>query len=150
MKDVPVTMAAVALGSNIEPRRGYLEKALARLGALDGTRLVAAGPVTETEPVDVPEEFSDLRFLNQVALFETTLGAYEFSRAMHAIEDDLGRVRGPVRNTPRTIDIDLVDFGGMVSRDPELTLPHPRWRERDFVRIPLTELYGTLRMETPS
>ncbi len=142
MKEVRLTMAAVALGSNIEPRREYLEKALARLGALEGTRLVAASPVIETEPVDVPEEFKNLLFLNQVALFETALGAYEFSRAMHAIEDDLGRVRGAVRNAPRTIDIDLVDFGGMVSRDPELTLPHPRWRERDFVRLPLMKLYG--------
>lgn len=136
---IPV-QASVSLGSNIEPRREYLEKALARLGALEGTRLVAASPVMETEPVGVPEEFANLRFLNQVAVFETTLGPYEFSRAMHAIEDDLGRVRGPVRNTPRTIDIDLVDFGGLVSDDPELTLPHPRWFERDFVRVPLEEL----------
>jgi 2-amino-4-hydroxy-6-hydroxymethyldihydropteridine diphosphokinase len=58
---------------------------------------------------------------------------------MHAIEDDMGRVR-LVRNGPRTIDIDLIDFGGVKMDDPELTLPHPRARERDFVLEPLAEL----------
>ena len=58
---------------------------------------------------------------------------------MHEVEDALGR-RRTVRNGPRTIDIDLVDFGGMVSDDPELTLPHPRARMRDFVMGPLAEL----------
>ena len=75
----------------------------------------------------------------QVAVFETGLEPLAFSRRMHAIEDSLGRVR-TVRNGPRTIDIDLVDFGGMVSDDPELTLPHPRARMRDFVMGPLAEL----------
>ena len=69
----------------------------------------------------------------------TSLSAEEFSRRMHAIEDDMGRVR-TVRNGPRTIDIDLVDFGGLVMDTPELTLPHPRAAERDFVCRPLAEL----------
>lgn len=144
MSEKRAVEAAVSLGSNIEPRARYLEKALARLGALEGTRLVAASGVMETEPVGVPEEFRDRRFLNQVAVFETTLEVHEFSRLMHAIEDDLGRKRGKVRNVPRTIDIDLIDFGGLVSDDPSLTLPHPRWRERDFVREPLLELRARL------
>ena len=142
MPEKTLVRAAVSLGSNIEPRREYLEMALARLCALEDTRLVAASPVAETEPVDVPEEYKDLKFLNQVAIFETGLTAYAFSDAMHAIEDDLGRKRGSVRNAPRTIDIDLVDFGGLVSHDPLLTLPHPRWKERDFVREPLLKLMG--------
>jgi 2-amino-4-hydroxy-6-hydroxymethyldihydropteridine diphosphokinase len=90
--------------------------------------------------VDVPEEFSSRKFLNQVVMVETSLDVWDFSEKIHSIEDILGRVRGPVRNTPRTIDIDLVDFGGMVSDDPELTLPHPRARMRDFVMGPLAEL----------
>ena len=58
---------------------------------------------------------------------------------MHAIEDDMGRER-VVRNGPRTIDIDLIDFGGIKMDTPELTLPHPRAKERDFVLTPLAEL----------
>ena len=129
----------VSLGSNIEPRADYLKRAIASLSAFPGTTFVKASSVIETEPVDVPPEFAALMFLNQVAVFETTLDPFDFSRRMHAIEDGLGRVR-TVRNGPRTIDIDLIDFGGEVINTPELTLPHPRAHLRDFVLKPLAEL----------
>ena len=131
--------AIVSLGSNIEPRVEYLSRAVDALAAFPETKLVAASGVVETEPVDVPPEFAAMKFMNQVAVFETALSAREFSKRMHAVENSLGRIR-TVRNGPRTIDIDLVDFGGMVSDDPELTLPHPRARMRDFVMGPLAEL----------
>lgn len=137
------TRAIVSLGSNLGNREENLAKALSALSAMPGTTLEKASSVIETEPVDVPEEFAGLRFLNQAAVFLTSLSAEEFSRRMHAIEDDMGRVR-TVRNGPRTIDIDLVDFGGLVMDTPELTLPHPRAAERDFVCRPLAELGITL------
>lgn len=131
--------AIVSLGSNLEPRADYLERAIARLKQLPLTLLVAKSSVAETEPIDVPEKFAALKFLNQVAVFETELEVRDFSRRMHDIEDELGRVR-TVKNGPRTIDIDLVDFGGMTVSEPELTLPHPRAKNRDFVMRPLAEL----------
>ena len=131
--------ALVSLGSNIEPRAEYLKKAIAALSSLPETTFVKASSVIETEPVDVPSEFAALKFLNQVVVFETKLDVFDFSRRMHAIEDDLGRAR-TVRNGPRTIDIDLIDFGGQVINTPELTLPHPRAHLRDFVQTPLREL----------
>ena len=131
--------AVVSLGSNLEPRADYLRRALAELSELPRTRLVKASSVIETDPVDVPSEFAALKFLNQVAVFETELEPLEFSRRMHKIEDDLGRTR-TVRNGPRTIDIDLIDFNGLVIDMPELVLPHPRARLRDFVLRPLAEL----------
>ena len=134
-----MTRVIVSLGSNIEPRSGYLKRALEALTALPETRFVKASSVIETEPVDVPDEFAAMKFLNQVAIFETNLDPFDFSRRMHAIEDDLGRVR-TVRNGPRTIDIDLIDLGGQVINTPELTLPHPRAHLRDFVLRPLAEL----------
>lgn len=137
------TRAIVSLGSNLGNREENLAKALSALSAMPCTALEKASSVIETEPVDVPEEFAGLRFLNQVAVFLTSLSAEEFSRRMHAIEDDMGRVR-TVRNGPRTIDIDLIDFGGIVMDTPELTLPHPRAAERDFVCRPLAELGITL------
>lgn len=133
--------AVVSLGSNLEPRADYLQRALSALSALPGTSLERASSVIETEGVGVPVEFAGLRFLNQAAVFRTELGPREFARAMHAIEDALGRVR-TVRNGPRTIDIDLIDFDGMTLDEPELTLPHPRAREREFVLAPLRELFG--------
>ena len=131
--------AVVSLGSNIEPRADYLARALAALAALPGTRLERASEPEETEPVGVPPEYAHLGFLNQLAIFETELEVHEFSRRMHAIEDALGRKR-TVRNGPRTIDLDLVDFGGMVLDEPDLVLPHPRARERAFVMDPWRRL----------
>ena len=129
----------VALGSNLEPREDYLRRAIAALSDLPGTRFDRASSVIETEPVGVPPQFAALKFLNQVAVFYTTLKPFDFSRRMHGIEDALGRIR-TVRNGPRTIDIDLIDFDGEVLSTPELTLPHPRAAERDFVLRPLAEL----------
>ena len=129
----------VSLGSNIEPREDYLKRAIAALSALPETQFVKASSIIETDPVDVPPEFAALKFLNQVAIFETKLDPFDFSRRMHVIEDNLGRVR-TVRNGPRTIDIDLIDFGGQVINTPELTIPHPRAKDRAFVLEPLREL----------
>ena len=142
----PSKRAIVSLGSNIEPRADYLKRAIAALSSLPGTRFVKASSVIETEPVNVPPEFAALTFLNQVAVFETTLEPVDFSRRMHAIEDDLGRVR-TVRNGPRTIDIDLIDLGGQVINTPGLTLPHPRAHLRSFVQEPLKELGIRIRRD---
>ena len=131
--------AVVSLGSNIEPKADYLRQALVALSNLPETKLVRASSVIETDPVDVPDEFSGQKFLNQVALFDTKLDPFEFSRRMHAIEDALGRIR-TIRNGPRTIDIDLIDFDGQVINTPELTLPHPRAHSRPFVMEPLRSL----------
>jgi 2-amino-4-hydroxy-6-hydroxymethyldihydropteridine diphosphokinase len=130
----------VCLGSNIEPRVAHLDWAQEALCALPATILTACGETDETEPVDVPEEFSERKFLNRILVFETGLSPREFSDRMHRIEDELGRVRGEVRNVPRTIDIDMIDYEGVVMDDPELTLPHPRAKERAFVMQPLARM----------
>lgn len=130
----------VCLGSNVEPRAEYLDRAQDALCALPGTRLVASGGTDETDPVGVPEEFRGRMFLNRILVFETELSPRDFSGRMHRIEDGLGRVRGEVRNIPRTIDIDMIDYEGVVMDDPGLTLPHPRAKERAFVMEPLKRL----------
>lgn len=139
MKD-KIHRAVISLGSNLEPRAEYLGKAVARLSALPSTRLLRQSAVRSTEPVDVPVFFKSLKFLNQIAVFETELDVWEFSAAMHGIEDDLGRVR-TTRNAPRTIDLDLIAFDDLKSSKPELVLPHPRAAGREFVMVPLREIW---------
>ena len=118
----------------------YLNRAQEALCALPGTRFLASSGTDETEPVDVPAGFEERRFLNRIVVVETELQPMDFSRLMHGIEDDLGRVRGAVRNIPRTIDIDMIDYEGVTMDDPELTLPHPRAKEREFVMGPLRRM----------
>lgn len=130
----------LCLGSNVEPRIDYLDRAQAALCAFPETRFVAASSTRETEPVDVPPEFSHMKFLNRVVVFETALSPKAFAERMFAVEDTLGRVRGMRRNEPRTIDIDMIDYDGVISDDPALTLPHPRAASRAFVMEPLREL----------
>jgi 2-amino-4-hydroxy-6-hydroxymethyldihydropteridine diphosphokinase len=138
----------LSFGSNIEPRRERLETALETVCAYPLTRLLAASEIEETDPQGVPEEYREMKFLNRVAVFETELAPEDFSSRMHRTEDELGRLRGPTRNAPRTIDIDMVDYEGVVSDSPRLTLPHPRAKERDFVMRPWMELEkGLVRAE---
>lgn len=131
--------AAIAFGSNVGDRARHIEAALARLRALAGVRVGALSLVRETEPVGGPPQG---RFLNGVALVETTLAADELLAALFAIERDGGRVRAErdVRNGPRTIDLDLIFYGDAAVEQRGLTLPHPRAHERPFVLEPLAEV----------
>ena len=136
---MPPVRAIVSLGSNIEPRAEYLAKAREALAAMPETRIAGMSSVEETDPVGVPDEFAHIKFLNQLIVLQTGLDVHDFSRRMHAVENALGRVR-TVKNGPRTIDIDLIDFGGIRLDEPDLVLPHPRAKERDFIVKPLAEM----------
>ena len=134
-----MTTAVLSLGSNQGDREGWLSFARKRLET-PHCRLVAASRIRETEPVGTPEEFKELTYLNQAVIAETDLSADAFSDFIHGIEAAAGRVRTGRRNTPRTLDIDIITFGDLVQQKPELTLPHPRARQRRFVMEPLAEL----------
>ncbi len=134
------TEAAIGLGSNIGDRLAHLALAIAKIEKIDGVKLLAKSSVYETEPVDVPTEFAVQNFLNAVALFDVDLDVEAWSDEIHAIEADMLRVRGSVRNVPRTIDLDLLYFGDVVMNRPHLHLPHPQCTSRRFVCQPLCEL----------
>ena len=125
----------IALGSNLGDRALNLRRALdAMRGAVS---LVRLSPVHETEPVDAPP--GSPSFLNMVAAGWTSLGPAELLGELQAIETRLGR-RRTVRNAPRTIDLDLILYSAVAMRTDRLTLPHPRFRQREFVLQPLREL----------
>lgn len=140
------TEAAIGFGSNMGNRMAHLREALARLLKLDGVKLLCNSGVYETEPVDVPDEFADMPFLNAVVIFETSLGIEEWSTAVHAIEDAMLRIRGKVPHIPRTIDLDLLYFGDAVVNRPHLHIPHPQISSRRFVCEPLAELRPCLTL----
>lgn len=127
---------AVALGSNIGDRDGYLRSALARLAATEGVHDLRASSFHETAPVGGPEQPD---FLNAAVTFRCRLDPHALLDRLLEIERELGRVRGE-RHGPRTIDLDLLLVGELTARDPRLTLPHPRMTERLFVLEPLVEI----------
>jgi len=133
-------IAAVAIGSNLGDRDAHLSFAIRRLSALlSGIRVSST---YETEPVDVPDP--QPRFLNAVAVGETSLPARELLAALMAIEQERGRERPTIR-AARTLDLDLVMLGDQIVDEPDLSIPHPRFRERRFVLEPLAEIAGDLR-----
>jgi len=129
---VPV---AVALGSNLGDRAGHLRWALEALGRhLDDLR---HSPFQSTAPVDVPDRQPD--YLNAVAIGTTRLDARALLDVLLALEAQRGRERRSLR-AARTLDLDLILFGDAAIDEPGLVVPHPRFRERDFVLGPLAEL----------
>jgi 2-amino-4-hydroxy-6-hydroxymethyldihydropteridine diphosphokinase len=87
-----------------------------------------------------PHEAQGPDFINAVARIDTRLTAPDVLDALQAIEHLSGRVR-PYVNAPRSLDLDLLFYGDACMHSPRLTLPHPRWRERAFVLVPLADVW---------
>ncbi len=130
----------LGLGSNIGDREANLQDAVRNLQS-DDLRLLRVSSLYETEPMGFHDQ---PWFLNQVAEFEAELQPRQLLQRMQAVEKTLGREREIV-NGPRTIDIDILLFGDVVMKTAELTIPHPRYRERRFVLEPLLELDPALQ-----
>ena len=79
--------------------------------------------------------------LNAAAVGQTTLSARALLEALLELERQLGRTR-PFPGAARTLDLDLILYGDAVIDEPGLLVPHPRFRERAFVLLPLTEVAG--------
>lgn len=129
--------AYLALGSNLGDRAAHLAHARARLGELPDTTLLGASRIEETEPLGgLPQP----PYLNQMLAIDTALSPRKLLEAGHRIEAETGRVRR-TRWEPRTLDVDLVQYGEVASDEPGLLLPHPGLAERDFWARGLEELH---------
>jgi 2-amino-4-hydroxy-6-hydroxymethyldihydropteridine diphosphokinase len=139
-----VLPAVIALGSNQGDREGLLREAVREIDALDGVRVTAASGIVET-PALKPHgvDASAPSYLNAVVLASVALAPEELLAALHGIEARLGRVREEVWGD-RTIDLDLVDFGGLRRENETITLPHPRAWERAFVLAVIGGIVVTL------
>lgn len=129
-----MTDAWVGLGSNLGDREGHLRAALKGLAGLGEVTRVS--PVYETEPVGFREQDP---FLNAVACVRTTLAPDGFLQGLQRIELAAGRVRIQ-RDGPRTLDLDLLFWGGSVLELAGLEVPHPRLHLRRFVLAPLCDV----------
>lgn len=132
----------VGLGSNLGDRAGYLRAALEKLDSVAGLTITRVSSVYETAPVGRTEQPP---FLNLVVEVGSRLPPHELLKVCHQIEAALGRERD-LRWGPRTVDLDLLWCEGFSSAAEDLTVPHPRMHERQFVLVPLAEIAPELRL----
>lgn len=121
----------LGLGSNLGDRLGFLRAAVADL-----PDLVAVSPLYESAPVGGPEQGA---YLNIVVQLDTRQLPHELLETCRRLERAAGRER-VVRWGPRTLDVDVLWIDGVRVGGPELTVPHPRMHERNFVMGPLLDL----------
>lgn len=135
--------AVVALGANLGDRAETMTAAikdLARVPLVDAVRV--SEPVESVALKPEGPDASAPAYLNAVAILTTRLAPSVLLGYLHAIEQRHGRVRSVARSAreggweDRTLDLDLIAYGDVVSDDPRLLLPHPRAAERDFVLGP--------------
>ena len=131
--------AGIALGSNLGDRLANLKAARARLSELPRVESpILASAVYESDPVDC--EVSAGKFFNAVVEIGYAGEAIDLLRALRRIEAAGGRSPTHLRNTSRTVDLDLLYFGQVILSTTELELPHPRMHTRRFVLEPLAEI----------
>lgn len=131
-------MILIALGANLHspagPPRETIHAALASI-AKRGIEIAQVSRFYVSEAWPNP---SDPPFVNAVAKVETALSPKELLGLLHEVEAEFGRVRSE-RNAPRTLDLDLIDYGGRLL-EGDLELPHPRVLQRAFVLMPLRDV----------
>ena len=130
-----MVQVCVAFGANLGDARATLLQAIQDVGALTTTQLQQASSLYAS----APHEATGPEFVNAVAIYSTNLPPLDLLDALQNVENRAGRER-PFPNAPRTLDLDLIWYDNVELDSPRLTLPHPRWRERAFVLLPLAEI----------
>ncbi|MGQ0824818.1 MAG: 2-amino-4-hydroxy-6-hydroxymethyldihydropteridine diphosphokinase [Actinomycetota bacterium] len=131
-----MTLAYLALGSNLGDRLGFLQGAVDAIAATGGVDLVGVSRVYETEPVGGPTQGA---YLNAVVALDTDLDPRDVLALAKRCEAAALRERAE-RWGPRTLDVDVLLYDDVRTDDPVLTLPHPRMWERGFVLAPLRDV----------
>lgn len=126
--------AIISLGANVGDPKANLDLAVALLR--EATDVIAVSSYLQTKPVGGPEQPD---YLNAVAIVESDLPARDLLALLNGIETAMGRTR-EIHWGPRVIDLDLIQYGGLLVQDEKLTLPHPRAHERRFVLAPWFEI----------
>ena len=131
--------ASIGMGSNLGDRAMTLVEAFAALDRIPETRLAARSSIYVTEPIDPTGLQQD--YYNAVAAVDTPLAPQRLLEALQHIEAGAARMRDPsLRNTARTLDLDILLYDQLELDEPGLHVPHPRIAERAFVLVPLAEI----------
>lgn len=134
--------AYIGLGANLGDPVAQLLSAAEALARLPDTRLLARSPLYRSKPVG---HAAQPDYVNAVAALATRLPPRALLNALLRIESQHGRTRA-FKNAPRTLDLDLLLYDGLVMHEPGLCLPHPRMLERGFVLQPLADIAADARI----
>jgi 2-amino-4-hydroxy-6-hydroxymethyldihydropteridine diphosphokinase len=134
------TCCVIALGSNIPDRLDFLQRGVNLLRTNRDINVIKISRVYESDPVG---EGLTGDFLNAVVVVDTSLSPRELLNACRDIEKQCGRHRNP-ENRNRTLDLDIIFFADRKISETGLTIPHPMWRERSFVVMPLRDVRDQL------
>jgi 2-amino-4-hydroxy-6-hydroxymethyldihydropteridine diphosphokinase / dihydropteroate synthase len=137
--------AAIAFGTNMGNRVGYIESALSEMRQA-GLKVLSTSPIYETRPMYVKDQDA---FLNGVCHVETEKEPLSLLDTLQNIEIKLGRIRD-VDKGPRTIDLDIVLYDEEIIQNPRLDVPHKLLHERDFVLRPLFNIMPDAIVNTPA
>jgi len=129
-------LAFLGLGSNLGDRLDFLQDGVDRLDADDRLAVEDVSSVYETAPVGGPEQDA---FLNIAVRVRTRRSPRRLLVLCWAVEEAAGRVRAE-RWGPRTLDVDILLYGGRIVATRDLVIPHPRLVERAFALVPLMEV----------
>ncbi len=137
-----MTRVYIALGSNLASPLTQVNAAIAALGTIPDSRIVAVSSFYRTPPLG-PQDQPD--YLNAAVALETSLAPEALLDHTQRIELDQGRVRKAERWGPRTLDLDIMLFGDETIATPRLTVPHYDMKNRGFMLWPLFEIAPALR-----
>ena len=135
--------AYLGLGTNMGDKQAYLKEACKIISDNPNINIVKISKVYKTKAWGYTNQDD---FLNICIEVDTNLSPEELLEVCHEVENKLNRVR-VIRWGPRTIDVDILFFNNIISTDENLTLPHPRIKERAFVLIPLMDLNKELSID---
>lgn len=134
--DVSRERVFLSIGSSMGDRKQYLDAAIEKLNACRGITVKKVSDYICTEPYG---GVAQNQFLNCAVEIETLLNPRQLLNTIHTIEKECGRVRDK-RWGDRTLDIDIVFFGKRIVCEDDLVIPHPEYRKRDFVLVPLKQI----------
>ena len=125
----------LGIGSNLGNRAQNIAKAVHYLEEAD-IKVLQRSHIMESDPVGGPVQG---KFFNAAIKIETDLSPLALLKKINEIEHKLHRIR-TVMDGPRTIDLDILLYDEIVLESPDLTIPHPRMWQRNFVMTPLKEI----------
>jgi 2-amino-4-hydroxy-6-hydroxymethyldihydropteridine diphosphokinase len=132
----------LGLGGNLGDSFLNLKKALEELSQFKEIEQLKVSRFYKTSPVG---NRNQPFFINATCCFITTLDPKSLLRKLQLLEKSLGKYPKP-KDAPRLIDIDLLFYGSTYYQDAELEIPHPQWKERLFVLIPLSDLISEIKL----